>query len=132
MLAPQTTERKERGQAIAKLTDQIHRFDDCHYVVKSQSHESSYNVNKETGAWICNCPDHFYRHVKCKHIYAVEFSNELRLKVEAKKIVPLGNLSNMYSLWLKQHRKERTYAKTNAVTYRNSTALTATNGSLST
>jgi len=94
MLAPQITERKEKGQAIAKLTDQIQRFDDCHYVVKSQSHESSYNVNKETGAWICNCPDHFYRHIKCKHIYAVEFSNELRLKVEAKKIVPLGNLSN--------------------------------------
>ena len=94
MLAPQLTERKERGQAIAKLTDQIHRFDDCHYVVKSQSHESSYNVNNETGEWVCNCPDHFYRHVKCKHIYAVEFSNELRLKVEAKKIVPLGNLSN--------------------------------------
>ena len=98
MLAPQITERKEKGQAIAKLTDQIHRFDDSHYVVKSQSHESSYNVNKETGAWVCNCPDHFYRHIKCKHIYAVEFSNELRLKVEAKKKINAAQVSLLTEL----------------------------------
>jgi transposase-like protein len=92
-MSAQTTERKERGEAIAKLPNQIQRFDDCHYVVKSQSHDLGYNVNRETGAWTCNCLDHFYRKVKCKHIYAVEFSRELRLKVESKKIMPLGNLS---------------------------------------
>ena len=94
MISTQETDRKERGEAIAKLPDQIQRFDDCHYVVKSQSSEMAYNVNRDYGAWTCNCPDHFYRRVKCKHIYAVEFSRELRLKVESKKIVPLGNLSN--------------------------------------
>ena len=32
--------------------------------------------------WVCNCPDWEFRQVKCKHIWAVEFSLKLREKVK--------------------------------------------------
>ena len=56
MMSTQTTTRKERGQTIAKLPDQIQRFDDNHYVVKSQSSEMAYNVNRDYGAWTMQLP----------------------------------------------------------------------------
>jgi len=89
------TTRKERGETIAKLPDHIQRFDNNHYVVRSQSKiiDSRYNVNRDMGEWTCTCPDHFYRKVKCKHIYAVEFSRVLRQQVATKRILPIDNLS---------------------------------------
>jgi transposase-like protein len=32
--------------------------------------------------WTCTCPDWSYRHEKCKHIFAVEFSRKIRKAVE--------------------------------------------------
>ena len=69
-----TTTRQERGQQIAKLNGQIKRIDNDFYTVKSQSHEGEYAITKVDGEWLCECPDNKYRHVKCKHIFAVEFS----------------------------------------------------------
>ena len=48
------------------------------YRVKSQSSHGVYTVVKKEGVWACSCPDHTYREVKCKHIWAVEFSGKLR------------------------------------------------------
>jgi transposase-like protein len=48
------------------------------YRVKSQSGHGVYTVVKKEGVWACSCPDHIYREVKCKHIWAVEFSGKLR------------------------------------------------------
>lgn len=86
--------RKERGETIAKLNGQIQRQDENHYTVKSQSFEGAYLVSREKGDWHCICPDHVYRHIKCKHIYAVEFSLSLRAEVKIQHIEPLSNLSN--------------------------------------
>jgi putative transposase len=38
-------------------------------------------IKKEEGRWTCICPDFTYRHVTCKHIYAVLFSIQLRKKI---------------------------------------------------
>jgi putative transposase len=80
-----TTSREERGQAIAQLSGQVTRMDDCLYVVKSQSGNGEYAVHRINGQLSCTCPDNTYRHVKCKHIFAVEYSTEMRQKVAANK-----------------------------------------------
>ncbi len=73
--------RQERGLAIANIPNQIQRIDDKLYKVKSQSGNGEYTVGLKEFGWICTCPDHIYRHVKCKHIWGVELSNQLRTQV---------------------------------------------------
>lgn len=87
-------EREQKGLEIANLNGQIQRIDDYTYKVKSQANNREYEIlNSEVG-WICSCPDHIYRGMKCKHIYAVDFSNKLRMEVEARKIEPITDISN--------------------------------------
>ena len=71
-----------RGQEISKLQGQITRLDDHAYQVKSQSGHGVYTVVGDTHGWRCSCPDHIYRDVKCKHIWAVQFSLRLRETVK--------------------------------------------------
>jgi len=87
-----TTTREERGQAIAKLNGQIKRVDDCTYSVKSQSNNGEYCITKVCGEWLCECPDNKYRHVTCKHIFAVEFSSQIRNEVQIRRIEPEANV----------------------------------------
>jgi len=88
------TSREKRGKAIANIPNQIKRLDNYTYRVKSQSGNGEYEVlNAELG-WMCSCPDHIYRGLKCKHIYAVEFSVKLRREVEVRRIEPLTEISN--------------------------------------
>ena len=56
------------------------------YRVNSQSGHGVYRVLKKEAVWECSCPDHIYREVKCKHIWAVEFSGKLR-EVVVKRVV---------------------------------------------
>jgi transposase-like protein len=79
---------------IAKLPNQIKRIDSNSYVVKSQSNNGEYHVSKEANGWVCKCPDHVYRHVKCKHIFAVEFSQSLRAEVAVNRVIPEINAKN--------------------------------------
>ena len=88
-----TTTREERGQVIASLNGQIKRIDDCTYTVKSQSHNGEYIISKVGDEWICECPDNKYRHVICKHIFAVDFSVSLRKEVKVRTISPIENLT---------------------------------------
>jgi len=88
-----TTTREERGQVIAKLGGQVKRIDDLMYMVKSQSHMGEYIISKVDGEWICECPDNKFRHVKCKHIHAIEFSTKLRAEVKVRTISPIENLT---------------------------------------
>ena len=74
--------REDRGKAIAEKDGQIKRIDDYNYKVKSQSKNISYNVILTTIGWKCTCPDHETRGVKCKHIFAVEFSFKIRQEVK--------------------------------------------------
>ena len=85
--------RKEKGKAIAQLEGQVKRLNDHFYEVKSQSNGGYYEVLSTEIGWLCSCPDHIYRGVKCKHIYAVEFSFALREEVRVTRIEPLTNTS---------------------------------------
>jgi transposase-like protein len=77
--------REQRGRMIAEQPNQIERLDERFYRVTSQSGKGTYFVTRartnRTIGWVCECPDHVYRQVKCKHIWAVEFSLRLRNKV---------------------------------------------------
>src|SRR5208283_6016731 len=88
-----TTSREERGQAIAQLSGQVTRKDDYAYTVKSQSHNGEYTVSKVGTEWVCSCPDNTYRHLICKHIFAVDFSSQLRSQVAVNRIAPIENLT---------------------------------------
>ena len=90
MMKQLTTTREERGQAIAQLGNQIQRVDDYLYIVKSQSNNGEYTVYKVDNEWLCDCPDNTYRHLICKHIFAVDFSLSMRNHIEAKVISPIN------------------------------------------
>jgi transposase-like protein len=82
--------RQERGRMIAEQPNQIQRMDERSYKVTSQSGNGTYDVvrtEKFAMRWICNCPDWTYRQVKCKHIWAVEFSQALRNKVKQNVVI---------------------------------------------
>jgi len=75
--------RESRGKAIAQLEGQINRLGVAIYQVRSQSGNGPYLVRSSERGWTCTCPDHLYREVKCKHIWACELSYAIRKKVEA-------------------------------------------------
>jgi putative transposase len=84
--------RKQRGLAIAQAPSQVVRLDDRFYQVASQSGNGMYDVTRTKSfaiGWICNCPDFNYRKVKCKHIWAVQFSLKLRAVVQPRVIEPI-------------------------------------------
>jgi len=87
--------REERGRAITQLDGQIARLDVATYQVRSQSGSGSYLVKSSPKGWTCSCPDHVYREVKCKHIWACELSSAIREKVEAQALTiqPIGTLA---------------------------------------
>ncbi len=87
---PQIEARQERGKAIADIESQISHFEENFYTVKSQSGNGEYAVCKVNGEWVCECPDNQFRNVKCKHIYAVEFSQ--KIKQEVKKNVTISEV----------------------------------------
>jgi transposase-like protein/DNA-directed RNA polymerase subunit RPC12/RpoP len=93
-MTAQLTTREERGQTIAQHNGQVKRIDDYLYIVKSQSNNGEYTVNKVNGEWLCDCPDNKYRHAICKHIHAVNFSQSLRAEVAISQIIPEINVSN--------------------------------------
>ncbi|MGD6809896.1 MAG: SWIM zinc finger family protein [Candidatus Bathyarchaeia archaeon] len=85
MAIQQTTTRQQRGEAIAHTNGQVKRFDELLYIVKSQTGNGEYTVNKINGEWFCDCPDNKYRHATCKHIHAVLFSQSIRAEVKVNK-----------------------------------------------
>jgi transposase-like protein len=89
--------REIRGQEIAQLEGQINRVDDSSYRVKSQSGNGNYEVLSTEIGWLCSCPDHVYRGVKCKHVWAVEFSLKLREQVKENLVIqPLNSLTCVF------------------------------------
>lgn len=74
--------REERGLEIFNNhKNHIQRVNALSYRVLSQSGNSSYLISQVEDGWSCECPDHQFRGVKCKHIFAVEFSIALRKEV---------------------------------------------------
>jgi putative transposase len=81
--------RQQEGFVIANISGAIKRINDTKYVVKSQNGNGGYDVCSTDLGWVCSCPDHKFRGVKCKHIFAVEISFALRKEVEVARIEPL-------------------------------------------
>jgi putative transposase len=95
MTTPQTTSREERGQVIAQGNGQVRRIDEDHYGVKSQSQHGEYIVSRVGDEWVCECPDNHWRHTICKHIYAVDFSVQMRKEVLShSQVIQEVNISN--------------------------------------
>ena len=74
--------RSERAQEIVHTRGAIKRIDANTYAVRSQTGVGQYQVVATEAGWKCECPDFVYRNAKCKHIFAVEFSIELRKRVQ--------------------------------------------------
>jgi transposase-like protein len=84
--------REERGLTIAQTKEsQVNQIEENFYTVKSQSGKGEYAVYQVDGEWHCECPDHTYRHIKCKHLFAVEIS--LKMKEQVKHNVVIQPLS---------------------------------------
>jgi transposase-like protein len=79
----QVNPRQEKGKQIALKSDLI-RVSDYHYKVHSQTTKRTYDVIKTDNVWHCDCADHTFRHVCCKHIHSIEFSITLREEVREK------------------------------------------------
>ena len=84
--------REMRGKAIAEQPNQVKRVSGNLYKVNSQSGNGEYKVERTSVGWSCSCPDHTYRDMKCKHIWAVEISFALRRQVEARVIEPITDI----------------------------------------
>jgi transposase-like protein len=86
----QVLSREERGRAIADKPDQVLVLSERFFKVASQSGRGMYDVTKRRqGGWLCTCPDFEYRHVVCKHIWAVQIKLTVRQDVEAVVIEPI-------------------------------------------
>jgi putative transposase len=90
----QTNPRETRGLTIAQTENQVNRVEENFYVVQSQSRNGEYAVSKVDGEWICECLDNKFRHVKCKHIFAVEFSRKMKEQVKANVVIQPLSTSN--------------------------------------
>lgn len=95
-----TNPREEKGKQIAIKHDLV-RIADNHYKVHSQTTNKEYKVVMINDKWVCNCPDHIFRHVCCKHIHAVEFSIKLREEVEGKNKVVISPIAITTCLFCK-------------------------------
>ena len=87
--------RERRGLEIARAKEpQINRIDSATYTVLSQSRNGEYAVCLSEDEWRCECPDHRFRGVKCKHIWAVEFSLKIREQVRKNIVIEEVAVSN--------------------------------------
>ena len=60
---------EQLGLAVANISDAIKRISESVYKVKSQNGNGDYDVSSTDLGWVCTCPDHKFRGVKCKHIF---------------------------------------------------------------
>ena len=74
--------RAQKGKEISMMSKAVTRCDETTYKVRSQTTNAIYEIVSTENGWACQCPDYRYRAVKCKHIYAVEFSFALRNQVQ--------------------------------------------------
>jgi len=75
--------RMVKGYQILINGDKITQLDKNSFLVPSQSNKNlKYRVEKIGDGWWCECPDHQYRLVYCKHIYAVQFWLSLKEKLQ--------------------------------------------------
>jgi putative transposase len=81
--------REIKGREICEKKTMIRRVNAFKYEVKSQVGNGLYEVVANNYGWNCSCPDYKYRAVKCKHIFAVEFSFRMRVAVSTEALAPI-------------------------------------------
>jgi transposase-like protein len=77
---------QQQGLVIANISGAVKRISELVYNVITQSGNGKYEVHSTDLGWVCSCPDHKFRGVKCKHIFSVEISFALRKEVEVARI----------------------------------------------
>src|SRR3989338_5438845 len=85
--------REEKGKQITLKSDLI-RVSDYHYHVHSQTSNRDYDAIKTDSIWQCNCADHIFRKVCCKHIHAIEFSLKLRAEVRERNKITISPITS--------------------------------------
>jgi len=75
-----------RGYEILMNGKTITQLDRTTFLVPSQSKNAKYLVQKEGQAWSFECPDHQFRLVYCKHIYATQLWLREKLQPQTVKI----------------------------------------------
>ena len=75
-------ERAIRGYSILAKGDEPQAIGNEIWSVPSQSSDKRYMVARNETGWHCECPDHMFRNVECKHIHAVQFSISLKEKLK--------------------------------------------------
>jgi putative transposase len=85
-MSKQILSRQEKAEVIANTKRGVRRIYHKAYRVISQSGNRFYHVKMGKQGWICSCPDHEYRGLRCKHILAVEISYSLRREIEIAKV----------------------------------------------
>jgi len=84
--------RMVRGKEIYNTLGQIKQLWQDIFYVKSQSGHGVYTVANTPSGWACDCPDHRYRMVECKHIWAVRFFLKIKAKIRENHVIePLTN-----------------------------------------
>ena len=98
-------ELRRQVKAVNIVNDlQIKRKNKLHYRVQSQLEEGlwydvikryGHNIGgRQEGEWTCNCLDFIYRHVICKHIYAVSLRKEHHPTTKEDVLPPILPISN--------------------------------------
>jgi putative transposase len=88
-MSKQLVNREELGK---QLQSQVQRIDDKTYCVKSLTSNKIYEIVTTGLGFVCLCPDHMFRGIKCKHIIATELSLKIREEVKKKIIEPIMNI----------------------------------------
>ena len=86
--------RAQKGKEICMIPDQVTRLDETTYKVHSQTTKAIYEIISTENGWICQCADHVFRGVKCKHVWAVEFSFNVRKAVQKEVVIQPIHSSN--------------------------------------
>ena len=111
--------REQLGFAIAQVEGTIKRISELKYILKSQNGNGDYDICPTDLGWVCSCPDHKFRGVKCKHIFGVEISFALHKEVEVARIEPIDTDFCIYckSPWIvkdgRRHNKHGDIQKFN-------------------
>ncbi|MGZ5491794.1 MAG: SWIM zinc finger family protein, partial [Nitrososphaeraceae archaeon] len=90
-MSKQLLNREELGK---QLQNQVQRIDDKNYCIKSLTSKKIYEIVSTQLGFVCSCPDHMFRGIKCKHIIATELSLKIREIVKRKIIEPIVNIGN--------------------------------------
>ena len=88
-MSKQLVNREELGK---QLQNQVQRIDDKTYCIKSLTSNKTYEIVSTQLGFVCSCPDHMFRGIKCKHIIATELSLKIREIVKKKIIEPIVNI----------------------------------------